>query len=395
MVGAVGEPRKARIAVITTHVRGLGPSNHLEQYLVPRCRTVLAVDHPLIHSVPTISTFRLYEEGRLVREGSRETRVSEPVRFVLDVMLTVYWTFRFAPRFDLFVGVDALNCISGLIARPLSRGKRVIFYVIDWSPRRFAGRILNGVYHFSDRFAALCATETWNQSHAIDEGRWPGRFWGMIGERAKRRVRIVPNAVQKVDDGILQESRQPYRLVFLGHLLEKQGLQLVIRALPEVARRLPEVELIVVGTGPYEKELRELASSIGVLDRVRFLGYVEDEEEVLRLLASASCGLAPYLAGPDSFSQFADPGKIKNYLAVGLPVLMTDVPYNARDLERKGCAFVVQDNLGDIASGIIEALSEDADSRAYRRTQALESMKGLDWHSVFGQALAADKLIAC
>jgi len=53
----------------------------------------------------------------------------------------------------------------------------------------------------------------------------------------------------------------------------------------------------------------------------------------LQLLSSASIGLATYLESEESFTQFADPGKLKNYLAAGLPIVMTRVPYNADSLE--------------------------------------------------------------
>jgi glycosyltransferase involved in cell wall biosynthesis len=53
-----------------------------------------------------------------------------------------------------------------------------------------------------------------------------------------------------------------------------KGHDLVIEALPS----LPEVRLLIVGDGPFRPELEALAGSLGVSDRVRFLGRRPHEE---------------------------------------------------------------------------------------------------------------------
>jgi teichuronic acid biosynthesis glycosyltransferase TuaC len=62
-------------------------------------------------------------------------------------------------------------------------------------------------------------------------------------------------------------------LLSVGHLDRNKGHHLAIEALPA----LPEVTLLIAGTGGYERELRALAGALGVADRVRFLGHVDQE----------------------------------------------------------------------------------------------------------------------
>jgi len=81
----------------------------------------------------------------------------------------------------------------------------------------------------------------------------------------------------------------------------------VIAALPLIAESFSDVDLVVIGSGPYQAALAEMAHNVGVENRVRFTGYIEDEDEVLQLLSSASIGLATYLESEESFTQFADP----------------------------------------------------------------------------------------
>jgi glycosyltransferase involved in cell wall biosynthesis len=72
------------------------------------------------------------------------------------------------------------------------------------------------------------------------------------------------------------EIRQAYGsplLLFVGRLRYYKGLQYLLTAMPEIPAKL-----LVVGSGPMETEWRALAASLGLSDRVRFLGQVSDEE---------------------------------------------------------------------------------------------------------------------
>jgi phosphatidylinositol alpha-1,6-mannosyltransferase len=55
-----------------------------------------------------------------------------------------------------------------------------------------------------------------------------------------------------------------------------KGVDLIIKALPAIASQVPGVQHIIIGSGEDSKRLQELAGSIGVADRVHFLGSVDD-----------------------------------------------------------------------------------------------------------------------
>ena len=63
-------------------------------------------------------------------------------------------------------------------------------------------------------------------------------------------------------------------LLMVGHLIKRKNHALVIDALS----KLPGLELLIAGDGEEERSLRELAVSLGVAERVRFLGHVEHSE---------------------------------------------------------------------------------------------------------------------
>lgn len=63
-------------------------------------------------------------------------------------------------------------------------------------------------------------------------------------------------------------------LLSVGWLVERKGHDIAIRALP----RLPDWKLVIAGSGELEGELRALAQSLGVGERVRFAGGVPQAE---------------------------------------------------------------------------------------------------------------------
>lgn len=90
---------------------------------------------------------------------------------------------------------------------------------------------------------------------------------------------------------------QPVQILFLGRLVERKGATALITA-TALLRELTEVpfHVQIAGTGPGERELRELTRSRGLTDRVSFTGYVPEEDKAA-LLASADIITLPSLGG--------------------------------------------------------------------------------------------------
>ena len=67
-------------------------------------------------------------------------------------------------------------------------------------------------------------------------------------------------------------------VVCVSRLVERKGQDQLIRALPELRRRVPGTALLVVGGGPHREPLERLAAEVGVADDVVFTGIVEEAE---------------------------------------------------------------------------------------------------------------------
>jgi teichuronic acid biosynthesis glycosyltransferase TuaC len=97
------------------------------------------------------------------------------------------------------------------------------------------------------------------------------------------KVRVLRNGVDlelfRPQGGETVEAKRHYQgtaLLSVGHLIERKGHDLVIRALPQ----LPATRLVIAGEGPLGSTLRRIASDLRVSDRVEFVGAVSQRELV-------------------------------------------------------------------------------------------------------------------
>jgi glycosyltransferase involved in cell wall biosynthesis len=361
---------------IATHVFGSGPADALEEYARARAARVIVIRHAFSYAPRVDSVVRRWEDGELVdeRRVPWHGRFPGPVTWTKDLALDVLWGGRARGPIDVFVGIDSLNAAGGLALRRVGKARRVVFWTIDYVPERFKNAVLNRIYHRFDRFCVRRCDETWNVSPRMEPAR---RERGIEGPQ-----RIVPIGANVSPARLAAE---PPQVIFVGHLLEKQGVQLALRALQSVRERVPGVRLLVIGDGPYRGKLESLAGELGVEEAVEFAGYVEHHEEVEARIAASVVGLAPYDPRIASFTEFADPGKVKNYLAAGIPVVTTDVVHSATELAAEGAAIVIPYDEAALAEALIGVLQNP-----HRQEQLRESARRVgvrsDWTSVFDRA---------
>ena len=343
-------PIPSRI-ILTAHLLVTGPAQELQHFLKNRCEKIVLITHPLQPFTPVgdhRSSCQVLRSGvpesiRTVEQWSwPASNWAELAFFARHAWLTFFWSIRQGKGSDLFIGINPLNAWVGLLLKRLGCVRRVVYYTIDYVPNRFSNRWVNRFYHWIDRTCVRGCDQTWNlssrmvtarESHGVEKDCRKKQITVPIGTD----LRVQPQPLDRIDR---------YAIVYFGGLMEKQGVQLGIEALPLLRKSVPQSRLLVIGGGSSERmnQLKQMAQSLGVADCVQFTGVIEDHGEALERISCCAVGIAPYTDDPDNFTQYTDPGKPKAYLAAGLPVVMTDVPEVAQIIARAGAGFVVSYN---------------------------------------------------
>jgi phosphatidylinositol alpha-1,6-mannosyltransferase len=102
----------------------------------------------------------------------------------------------------------------------------------------------------------------------------------------EKSIDLLPNAlewldVESQDTGAHSAVIEGTRLLSVCRLEQSEkykGVDKVIEALPDIAKRVPDVQYLVVGDGSDLERHKQLAQQVGVSQRVHFLGFLSQEE---------------------------------------------------------------------------------------------------------------------
>jgi L-malate glycosyltransferase len=135
-------------------------------------------------------------------------------------------------------------------------------------------------------------------------------------------IRVIHNSTT-VSDSALDRWESPaveasgnVRLLTVGRLAAQKGQFYLLRTLPRLVERYPELHLDLVGTGPIEVELKRESVRLGMEERVRFLGTRDDVRSLLR---RAHVFVLPSLWEGLSIVAL-------EALAAGVPLVATNIP---------------------------------------------------------------------
>jgi glycosyltransferase involved in cell wall biosynthesis len=130
-----------------------------------------------------------------------------------------------------------------------------------------------------------------------------------------------------------------------------KGHQRVLAALPHLVDDMPDVRLRVVGSGPYESELRRLAQELNIQDRVE-IGPIPPTDRVAMATLMSTAGLVTLLSEYE-----AHPVAVTEALALGRRVLVADTS-GLSEFARRGQAMAIplDSSPAEVASAIRAAL---------------------------------------
>lgn len=352
------------------------PASGLVDFLLQRqAGEVTTIFHPLLPEDGNRHTITTYVRGAKVHRRSIRLASRPPFTFPIDLFVPLH-----APRVDAWFGFNNLCCARGFVERRRGRVDKVIYWAVDFVPDRFgAGSPLTRAYDASDRYCCAHADLRVDLSQAALDAR-DARHSLTPEMGAPRAVAPVGAWLDRVPT-CQPEAWKRRHIVFIGHLVERMGIGTAIDAVATLVQRGVDVVLDIAGRGPLEQELSDDVQRRGLADHVRFHGFIDDHRRLEAFIAQGAVGLAPYSTTVESFTRFADPSKLKSYLAAGLPILLTDVPPNADELARDGGAQVLADDATAFADAI-QALLGDQNDWERRRGAALAYARRFDWNEI-------------
>ena len=141
---------------------------------------------------------------------------------------------------------------------------------------------------------------------------------------AEEKIRLNRTGIP-LDDWPMHErswaENQQWKMLQACRLIEKKGLDLTLQVLAQLRESSLDVTLMVAGEGPLRESLAQQAAELGIADRVRFIGFV-DQQALAKEIRRAHLFIHPSRMGADG-NQEGVPNSMLEAMASGLPVIAT------------------------------------------------------------------------
>ncbi|RYY90750.1 MAG: glycosyltransferase [Chitinophagaceae bacterium] len=201
----------------------------------------------------------------------------------------------------------------------------------------------------------------------------PSRVWllpNSVELPSNRALPVVPSDLSRIKQGGKRV------LIGTGRLVWQKGFDILLKSFANLAVKHPDWALVVLGEGPERDSLSDLARTLGISERVHFLGFQKSP--------------AHYFSHSDIFvlsSRYEGFGNvIIEAMACGLPVVATNAPYGPADIidNNKYGKLCAADSI-EALTNALDPLMSDESARLQLRMVSLQRCRDYERLAVFSQ----------
>ncbi len=250
-------------------------------------------------------------------------------RRVFNYLGDIYLSIRYTRGHHLTIVVSTTNLdtIPAIICRKVMGEKidKIIYYPRDYSENRFKNQLLNKLYEHTERIAIKHADIVVSNTKRAEKKRIS------LGLNSRKSI-VIPNGVSYPIDKFIAKKISKDKFIYVGDVSNEHGLYDLIQILSPYIKKL-----VIIGSG------NEWNKTIALAKNQKFeleTHYNKKISFVLDYLQNfEGFGLAPYTNNSD-WTYYASPLKVSEYIACGVPVIMSDVPEISKTVRGRSLGVV-------------------------------------------------------
>lgn len=207
-----------------------------------------------------------------------------------------------------------------------------------------------------------------------------------LKESVKNKIKIISMGIYTKnfkyikDKNKLRERnniKSKHVLLFVGRLAGKKGVKYLLKSMPEIIKKLKDVELLIMGDGPLKEDILKLTKKLKLEKKVKFLGYVVGKKR------NEYLSLSDILIIPSIVTKEGDteglPVVIMEGMATGLPIITTNVGGIKDIIKNNQNGILIQEkNSKQIAENVIKLINNKKFMEKLSKNALLTS-KNYDW----------------
>ncbi|MCS7231877.1 MAG: glycosyltransferase family 4 protein [Elusimicrobiota bacterium] len=190
------------------------------------------------------------------------------------------------------------------------------------------------------------------------------------------KILVIPNGVDYCSIKKIDQREEKFDVIYVGRLISHKRVDLLINAIAEIKKEIPDIKCGIIGDGPERDNLRKLSLEKELADNIKFFGFIEDEKDVFSIIKASKVFVLPSVR--EGF-----PNTILEANACGLPVITVRHKKNAGAsvIWQGENGFVVDLDACAIANKILEII-QNTEILEKMRKSSLEFAKTHDWYRI-------------
>lgn len=184
---------------------------------------------------------------------------------------------------------------------------------------------------------------------------------------------IIPNGIDFNYISKISPADEKSDVIFAGRLIKEKNVELLIRAIPDVKEKIPDIKCCIIGDGPERAKLEKLVQELDIQNNVEFKGFMKDYDDLISYIKSSEVFVLP--STREGFGIVVIEAN-----ACGLPVVAVDSKMNAAsDLiinNRNG--IISNFSKEDIAENIINMI----DKKEEMQNDCIQTSREYDWDKI-------------
>lgn len=312
---------------------------------------------------------------RLLFEEKPKSRVFNryvyPLLFTfLQPMFVVLTAYKRVGKNDICLAGGLWGGIIGYMLKCLGKTDFLVYEDLDLFSYFWDNKLFQTTLYSIEKFVVTRADLVVSVSDELAELR---------RSQGAKNVIVSPNGVDYnlFSKGQYKKEHAP-TLVYAGGLADYQGIDLPIRCLPELVKLLPKIRFLILGTGPYESEIRAMIKELELEETIFLLG-AQEHKKLPDYFSESDIAVAT--VKPRILTRFSAPYKIPEYLAAGLPIIATKIKKKQMDNMEKGVISIDLDER--TFTNVVLNLFSQIELYRELSEQAVKTAKEYDWSVLF------------
>lgn len=252
----------------------------------------------------------------------------------LYILIHIFFFFLRNKNYEIVIGIGPFNAMLAVFYKHFNKKAKIVYYEEDKIISDIKRDILGKLTSICDLIASARSTMVWVMSKD---------FLAEIPKNKRYKFCFVPIPI--VRRVAVHTKSNIHKLVFVGSISLEHGFDLLYRVFKRISKDYSDLKLIVIGSGSLIREFKEKSKQDGLNQLIEYKGFIEDQNKILKVISDCDIGIAPYNPFIYKNLAYGQSSKITNYLACGLPVIVTgnrlNIPSLAKYIKKYHAGFVI------------------------------------------------------